>query len=177
MPLPRRVDELDMEGTRVSPVAYEPRSQPKQVQTRLAPPVQPRAPQPVIVPRATFSWRGGWGGCLLRSFLVLLFGVVVAMIIGGSAALYEYYSIARTLPDVKDLQNRASQFETTRILDRNGNPLYEILDPSAGRRTYVSLDKISPVLVAATIATEDKDFYNRSEEHTSELQSRLHLVC
>src|ERR1043166_7665095 len=41
MPLPRRVDELDMEGTRVSPVAYEPRSQPKQVQTRLAPPVQP----------------------------------------------------------------------------------------------------------------------------------------
>src|ERR1043166_3098196 len=103
MPLPRRVDELDMEGTRVSPVAYEPRSQPKQVQTRLAPPVQPRAPQPVVVPRATFSWRGGWGGCLLRSFLVLLFGVVVAMIIGGSAALYEYYSIARTLPDRKSV--------------------------------------------------------------------------
>ena len=57
-------------------------------------------------------------------------------------------------------KTRASQFETTRILDRNGNLLYEILDPSAGRRTYVTLDKISPVLVAATIATEDKDFYN-----------------
>ena len=50
----------------------------------------------------------------------------------------------RTLPSVDDLQNRASQFETTRILDRNGNPLYEILDPTAGRRTYVTLDKISP---------------------------------
>jgi penicillin-binding protein 1C len=74
--------------------------------------------------------------------------------------LFSYYSIARTLPSVEDLQARASQFETTRILDRNGNLLYEILDPSAGRRTYVTLDKISPVLVAATIATEDKDFYN-----------------
>jgi penicillin-binding protein 1C len=61
---------------------------------------------------------------------------------------------------VEDLQNRASQFETTRILDRNGNPLYDILDPNAGRRTYVTLDRISPVLLAATIATEDKDFYN-----------------
>jgi membrane peptidoglycan carboxypeptidase len=91
--------------------------------------------------------------------LVALFGVVVSLIIGGSALLYSYYSIARTLPSVEDLQNRASQFETTRILDRNGNPLYEILDPTAGRRTYVTLDKISPVLIAATIATEDKDFY------------------
>ncbi len=34
-----------------------------------------------------------------------------------------------------------------------------ILDPNAGRRTYVPLDKISPYVVAATIATEDKDFY------------------
>jgi hypothetical protein len=40
MPLPRRVDELDMEGTRVSPVAYDaPRSRPRNeqsAQTRLA---------------------------------------------------------------------------------------------------------------------------------------------
>ena len=45
-------------------------------------------------------------------------------------------------------------------MDRNGNLLYEILDPNAGRRTYIPLDKISPNLVAATIATEDKEFYN-----------------
>ena len=78
---------------------------------------------------------------------------------GGTALLFSYYSIARTLPSVEDLKTHASQFETTRILDRNGNQLYEILDPSAGRRTYVPLNQISPVLVAATIATEDKDFY------------------
>jgi penicillin-binding protein 1C len=61
---------------------------------------------------------------------------------------------------VGDLRDRASQFETTRILDRNGQVLYEILDPSAGRRNYIPLSEISPNLVAATIATEDKDFYS-----------------
>jgi len=59
---------------------------------------------------------------------------------------------------VDDLRDYASQFETTRIYDRNGNLIYEILDPNAGRRTYVTIDEISPYLIAATIATEDKDF-------------------
>src|SRR3972149_2637535 len=156
MPLPRRVDELDMDATRVSPVAYEPPSRPRNAQTRLAPPIQPS-----VSGRTNPSdWRRGWGGCLLRGLIAALFGLVIFALIAGSGLLYSYYSIARTLPSVEDLQARASQFETTRILDRNGNLLYEILDPSAGRRTFVTLDRISPVLVAATIATEDKEFYN-----------------
>ena len=68
----------------------------------------------------------------------------------------KYIEIARTLPDVNTLRMRASQFETTRILDRNGNILYEIVDPNAGKRTYVPLNRISPYLIAATIATEDR---------------------
>ena len=160
MPLPRRVDELDMDGTRVSTVAYEPLNRTRNARTRVAQPGMAPPTQPPIVGRPIASdWRSGWGGCLIRGFLVALFGMVVLLIIGASGLLFSYYSIARTLPSVEDLQNRASQFETTRILDRNGNPLYEILDPTAGRRTYVTLDKISPVLIAATIATEDKDFY------------------
>src|SRR5215211_3606805 len=159
MPLPRRVDELDLDGTRVSPVAYEPASRPRNAPTRLAPPVQPPIQAPVAGRTIPLGWRSGSGGCLIRGFLVALFGLVVLLIIGGSGLLVSYYSIARTLPSVEDLQNRASQFETTRILDRNGNSLYEILDPNAGRRTYVTLDKIAPVLVAATIATEDAEFY------------------
>jgi len=156
MPLPRRVNEVDMEGTRVSPVAYEPVSRPRtQSQTktyRSVPPSQPRSKT------ASFDWKKA-GGCLARISVLALFGIVILAIIGGSALIYSYYSIARTLPSVDDLKNNASQFETTRILDRNGNLLYEILDPTAGRRTYVTLDKISPALLAATIATEDKDFY------------------
>jgi penicillin-binding protein 1C len=61
---------------------------------------------------------------------------------------------------VEDLRANASQFETTRIYDRNGNLIYEILDPNAGFRTYISLEDMSPYIIAATIATEDKDFYN-----------------
>ena len=99
-------------------------------------------------------------GCFVRLLIAVVFLMVIIGLCLGSLALFEYYSIARTLPSVSDLRNRASQFETTRILDRKGNLLYEILDPTAGRRTYVPLAKISPVVVAATIATEDKDFYS-----------------
>jgi penicillin-binding protein 1C len=99
-------------------------------------------------------------GCVLRMGLLAALAGIILLLVGGSVALYEYYKIAATLPSVADLQQRASSFETTRIFDRNGNLLYEILDPTAGRRTFITLDKISPYLVAATIATEDKSFYN-----------------
>ncbi|MBV6450589.1 MAG: Monofunctional biosynthetic peptidoglycan transglycosylase [Anaerolineales bacterium] len=161
MPLPRRVHEVDLEGTRVSPVAYEPASRPRGMTEtrRVSPPSQPRKTQSASFDWNSIDWKRA-GGCLARISVLALFGVVILAIIGGSALIYTYYSIARTLPSVDDLKNRASQFETTRILDRNGNLLYEILDPTAGRRTYVTLDRISPALVAATIATEDKDFYD-----------------
>ncbi|HEX2998169.1 MAG TPA: hypothetical protein VHP14_25315, partial [Anaerolineales bacterium] len=113
-----------MEGTRVSPVAYEQPSRPRNAGTRSLPPAQLQAAPPAGGRTLTFDWRGGWGGCLVRGFLVALFGIVVLLIISGSVFLYSYYSIARTLPSVEDLKTRASQFETTRILDRNGNPLY-----------------------------------------------------
>ena len=87
---------------------------------------------------------------------VLLGGFSLVVIV----FLVWYMSVAQQLPSVDDLQEKASQFETARILDRNGNLLYEIIDPNAGRRDYVPLSEISPYMVAATIATEDKDFYN-----------------
>ena len=99
-------------------------------------------------------------GCLLRVGLVLAFIAVVAVLCIASLGIYQYNRIASTLPDIADLRQKASHFETTRILDRNGDLLYELMDPNAGKRTYVPLSKISPYLVAATIATEDKDFYS-----------------
>jgi len=99
-------------------------------------------------------------GCVLRMLLLAALTGIILLLVGGSIIVYEYYKIAATLPSVADLQQRASTFETTRIYDRNGDLLYEILDPSAGRRTFITLDKISPTMVAATIATEDKSFYS-----------------
>lgn len=150
LPLPRRVDEVDMGGTRVSAAAYQstpPSGAPRMFTTKRSPSAQP----PFDSRRAL--------SCAAYGLIGLFFaGVAIALIV-ASIAVYTYYSIARTLPSVDDLRSRASQFETTRILDRNGGVLYELLDPSAGRRTYVSMNQISPYLVAATIATEDKDFY------------------
>ncbi len=156
MPLPRRVNEMDMDGTRVTPAAYQP--------TRSQPPVEPAPPAqvehstkgrpPISRPHPLKNM-----GCLLRGMIVAVFVAVFLGLAGGSYFVYKYYQVASDLPDVGDLRNRASQFETTRILDRNGQTLYEILDPTAGRRTYISLSQISPNLLAATISTEDREFY------------------
>ncbi len=116
-------------------------------------------PRPKKRRKQTNFGLGQGTGCLLRMLLLAVLAGILLAVAGGSLMLYEYYKIAATIPSVADLQHKASTFETTRIFDRDGNLLYEILDPSAGRRTFVTLDKISPAVVAATIATEDKSFY------------------
>jgi penicillin-binding protein 1C len=128
--------------------------------TRPAPPPPP-PPAPPISHTQPYQPRrqSNVGGCfwnlvkaaLLLSFLLVLFG--------GGALLYGYWSIARDLPSIDNLRERASQFETVRLYDAQGNLLYEIVG-GAGRRTRVPLSKISPVLIAATIATEDRNFYS-----------------
>jgi len=139
-PLPNRVEEVDMGATRVTPAATSMSG------------IRRRTPKKRKI-------SSGWG-CLLRGLIAGLFLFIGMLIIAGVIAVMAYSSIASTLPSVEDLRQRSAQFETTRILDRNGNTLYEILDPNAGRRTTVKLNEISPYLVAATIATEDKDFYS-----------------
>jgi penicillin-binding protein 1C len=89
-----------------------------------------------------------------------LLAALVLFLLGVIAATFSYVYIARDLPAIGDLRERASQFETTRVYDAKGSLLYEIVDPQAGRRTRVPLDQISPYLIAATLATEDKDFYS-----------------
>ena len=155
MPLPRRVDEIDVEGTRVTRAAYEPTS--RQVSPQLPKYLPPTEPN--TTPRIPFYRQRGTMGCFLRGLIASVFALLVIGLLMGSYFIYRYYLIASTLPDVGTLRDRASQFQTTRILDRNGQLLYELLDPTAGRRNYIPLEKISPNLIAATIATEDKEFY------------------
>ena len=183
--LPQRVNQVDTGATRVSPSAYTPPAGRSTLRNNPTPPQRPPpvdrpapagrtpplprrgAPAPgatglasVVHPtHRAFDWKSSMG-CLLRLAVSGLFVLLLVALCGFSILFYQYYRVAATLPSINDLRNRTSQFETTRILDRKGNVLYEILDPSAGRRTYVTLDKISPYLVAATIATEDKSFYS-----------------
>jgi penicillin-binding protein 1C len=145
MDLPQRVPERDLGATQVSAAAYMTSS----------PPTPPRRPRFRFLRNLSGSW-----GCFIRMAILGMFGLIALIIALASFGLYQYSIIAATLPSVEDLQARAAKFETTRILDREGNLLYEILDPQAGRRTYVTLDEISPYMVAAIVATEDSQFYS-----------------
>lgn len=49
-------------------------------------------------------------------------------------------------------------FQTTYLYDRNGVQLAELFEE--GRRTWVALNRISPHLIDATVATEDASFYD-----------------
>lgn len=184
--LPQRVEMVDLDATRVTPTAYKSSQRTPSRRTRpestLPPegstyPVKPgpsvrsQTPAGRVPPAAPPKKGNGNGngsswkrpvGCLLRVFIVLLFIMVMAGLGVGSFLVYKYFTIAATLPSVDDLRSKAAQFETTRIVDRNGNVIYEIIDPNAGLRTYVPLEKISPYMVAATIATEDKDYYSHA---------------
>jgi 1A family penicillin-binding protein len=59
-------------------------------------------------------------------------------------------------PDV--LMTRTSP-DTTKIFDRNGKLLYEILDPLAGRRTRAALNDLPANFKNAVVAVEDANFY------------------
>lgn len=93
-------------------------------------------------------------------FFLGLIGVVV-LVLTLAIGVVGYISIASALPSPTELEKKATNlFTSSQIYDRDGHLLYELVDPQGGRRTFVPLDKVSPWLTKATIATEDPRFYN-----------------
>ncbi len=120
------------------------------------PAARPSVPPPPITSRAGRTTAGR----VMRGLLITLLVLFVGALLLTSAAAIGYSVVAADLPRPSELRNRASTFETARIYDRNGQLLYALADPNAGNRTYVTLDRISPFLIQATIATEDRRFYD-----------------
>ncbi|MCL5959509.1 MAG: PBP1A family penicillin-binding protein, partial [Chloroflexi bacterium] len=105
--------------------------------------------------------KGASGGGIIRKALVIAVVLLIFLVLAGAGsafAVYTYYS--RDLPRIDRLGGNT--FETTKIYDRKGNLLYEVYDAKEGKRTYVTLQEISPSVIAATIATEDANFYSNS---------------
>src|SRR5207244_9723954 len=75
---------------------------------------------------------------------------------GTTIGVVDYF--AGDLPSIDAIQT-ANLSQTTRILDRNGKLIEALYHEN---RTVVPLGKISPKLQAATIATEDRTFYDNS---------------
>lgn len=83
----------------------------------------------------------------------IIFGLIAFLIL----ALF-YNLIIKDLPDV-DLINNPPKL-STKIYDRNGNLLYSFYKDE--NRSWVPLEKIPKSLIWATIAIEDKEFYNHN---------------
>lgn len=136
------------------------------------PSLQRPVPQPVVRPqpesvpqRKTRRRRGmqfSWG-CVGRAVGLLLIAGIVAMMFGGGGVAIYYSQVTapsfKGINDVSDLQERALQFQTTRIYDNQGGLLYEINDPQGGFRDYVTLDEVSPWVIVATVATEERNYF------------------
>jgi membrane peptidoglycan carboxypeptidase len=116
------------------------------------PPGYPTGPYPAAPPRPG-SNRLAWAFFIAAMAVFLLFFVLFAAMVTG------YALIAAQLPPPEELLARQSPFVSSKIYARDGSLLYEVMDPRGGRRVYVPLDRISPYLIQATIATEDADFY------------------
>ncbi|MCS7178627.1 MAG: PBP1A family penicillin-binding protein [Anaerolineae bacterium] len=97
--------------------------------------------------------RLAWGFFIAALVAFISFFALFAALITG------YALIAAQLPPPEELVARQSPFVSSKIYARDHSLLYEVMDPRGGRRVYVPLDRISPYLIQATIATEDADFY------------------
>ena len=137
---------------------------------KISPPEQPPAPAyapipPYIPPEAepptepAPAGRGCWQTALRAALTGFLATFIVVLII-LAAFMVAYVYIAVNLPAPEELSGRSATFLSTKIYDRNGEVLYEVFDPHAGRRTLVPLSRISPYVIQATVATEDANFYS-----------------
>jgi len=98
-----------------------------------------------------------WLGILALS----LIGINVLGAFTGAGTIISVYAFyAQQLPEPGTITTVEQDFETTKIYDRTGQILlYEVIDPLAGDRTWVDLQDIPLSLRYATIAIEDKTFY------------------
>jgi len=95
----------------------------------------------------------------VKAFITASVVSVVLFFITFGLGLIAYANIALSLPAPEELGALSADFVSTKIYDRQGGLLYELFDPQWGRRTKVSLARISPYLIQATVATEDRYFY------------------
>ena len=112
---------------------------------------------------------GGWGlffvtGIItffLGLFLIAVFGLSLTVFAGraaeGTGGIIDLFT--RDLPSPEEAFQSDDVFKSTFIYDRNGEQLYEIFDPNGGRRIIIPLSEMPQHLIAATLATEDANFY------------------
>jgi peptidoglycan glycosyltransferase len=141
----------------MSHVPYDPRN-PRQrlAASRLA--ARRRLPPSLV--RGAAPPRKGPGPLVARALLALALLGVLLMFGGAGAAYAGYAQLANSLEGRLEAIQEHTSFQTTKIYDRHGTLLYEFF--GAGKRTRVPVQEISPLLIDATVAIEDKTFFENS---------------
>ncbi len=123
--------------------------------------IRRRKRQRVVVnrPRPWF-----WVGQGVAALVLAVFLAVTAVVGVGAATVFGIYTFyAQQLPDASIIEQQQDEFETVRIYDRTGQHLlYESVDPRPfrGDRTYLPLGEMSPAVVQAAVALEDRNFWD-----------------
>ncbi|MCO6449475.1 MAG: transglycosylase domain-containing protein [Caldilineales bacterium] len=115
--------------------------------------------------RAEASRTPGWVTVARITAIALVAALILTLVSTAAAAavaggVYVYFT--RDLPDPSSIVTEQEHFETVKIYDRTGQHLlFESIDPRPfrGDRTYMALDEISPYLINATVALEDRSFW------------------
>lgn len=98
-------------------------------------------------------------GCLLRGTIGSALAIVILIFAAIAFAAVVYVYIGQQLPPAEELWGRQTAWVSSRIFDRDGALLWELVDPHGGRRTRVTLDQVSRFLINATVATEDETYW------------------
>ncbi len=90
---------------------------------------------------------------------ILSTGILTGLGAGSAAAAYSL--ITEDLPTPEEVAAASVQtFETTKIYDRSGQELlYEVIDPNAGDRSWISVTEMPEHLICGTVASEDRSFW------------------
>jgi len=101
---------------------------------------------------------------ILRIVGVVLLAVLIvisASVVGGVSAVAGAYSyFTQDLPEPQEIEAADENFETTEIYDRTGQQIIaRVIDPTGGERVWVSIDDLPEDLLNATVASEDRSFW------------------
>ena len=117
----------------------------------------------ILRQRRRRNHKGNGGNLFLRLLLGLALVATLSVLltigtgVGMVAGVYAYY--AKDLPDPQTIESVEEEFETTKFFDRTGQTvIYEVVNPQ-GDRTWVSLDQIPEHVINATVAIEDRNYW------------------
>lgn len=130
---------------------------PRRFRQSLAGRAVPRRRPPPLVIRGAPPAPKRAGKLLGRLVLAMAVLTVLLLLAGAGSAYAAYAQLANSLEGRLDTLQHQQGFQTSRIYDRHGTLLYEFFD--AGKRTQVPIGQISPILIDATVAIEDKTFF------------------